>query len=406
MLFNLRTRKQTHYLESFSELNAVTVSSDGQYIAAGTIEPKPDILIWSLRRPGTSSEEAEFKPFKQFKAHRHGLKSLTFSPDSRWLLSIGHEDDKGIFLFDAQSYFAKFSQNKSSRVVLGSQFQKAQEFFVTFGHQHLKVWRFDDDREPYSVQKEGKRILESTGFEIGKCRDKVFVGAACTRDERVFVLARDGLMYEFNADTREMARYIDLQLERGFGLSQAQGKEWLLVAGAQGVVRVMSFEFDHVTTFTKPVALGHYNVPSGSDLFEQSEEQVFADCLCCLGLQDRAISVYSDNTFFVWNIEDFQLMSVVYASICHNSEIKQIKSTKNGQFVSIGNDLTIRYWEYKDEVKPKNCLSEYLQSITHFEPVLKQSLFAQESVKEQTLLPNQPVTLKRKDQFLSQLPKR
>lgn len=90
------------------------------------------------------------------KGHKYGVEAIRFSPDSRYLVSLGDTSDKGLFLWNWQEE-KKITQNKLSKPVLVLAFSDRQDFFVTAGYQHLKFWYFDEvSKEPLTKQ-QGKQ---------------------------------------------------------------------------------------------------------------------------------------------------------------------------------------------------------------------------------------------------------
>lgn len=82
------------------KLNCVCFSSDYQYLIAGEASCKnPEILIWKY----DSLMKGQIIPERTLKGHKFGTKILLFSPNNKYLVSIGDENDKGLFVWDFES---------------------------------------------------------------------------------------------------------------------------------------------------------------------------------------------------------------------------------------------------------------------------------------------------------------
>lgn len=117
---------------------------DGRYIAAGeSAFSKPEITIWQVEYKSDLKKVDSYTPLKFLKGHKFGIESLKFSPDNKYLVSLGDPDDRGLFVWNWQEE-KKVCQNKLSKPVLALAFSPKQDFFVTGGYQHLKYWYFDE----------------------------------------------------------------------------------------------------------------------------------------------------------------------------------------------------------------------------------------------------------------------
>ena len=88
-------------------LFCVAFSSDGNFVAAGEVGHDPRILIWDT---GTGYLVNEMK------AHKFGVLSLCFSPNGKYLASIGHHHDGFLYIWNWKSGM-KLASNKVSTKV-------------------------------------------------------------------------------------------------------------------------------------------------------------------------------------------------------------------------------------------------------------------------------------------------
>lgn len=59
---------------------------------------KPEIIIWEV----TYSKEdcANYTVLKHLKGHKYGVAALRFSPDLKYLVSLGDANDRGLFIWN------------------------------------------------------------------------------------------------------------------------------------------------------------------------------------------------------------------------------------------------------------------------------------------------------------------
>jgi WD40 repeat protein len=96
----------------------VTVSADGNYIAAGESSFRlAQITIWKVvyeeretlaestasladTAIGLHLEAKEYLEIKHLKGHKFGVESIQFAPQNNFLISLGDPNDRGLFVWD------------------------------------------------------------------------------------------------------------------------------------------------------------------------------------------------------------------------------------------------------------------------------------------------------------------
>jgi WD40 repeat protein len=206
-LYNPKSNKQTRFFSNEKNRNfrSVAFSEDGQYLAAGEGTTKqPEITIWKL------IPEEEPIVYATLKGHKLSIEALLFSPNSRYLISLGDENDKGLFVWDVERKI-KITCNKLSKVVRAIAFSEDCSYFVTGGIDHLKFWYFDETGYPILAQmveeitepsdasekEKPNYVMENKSADLTKIKVRNFVGVVC-KDENVYALTVDGLLYVIN----------------------------------------------------------------------------------------------------------------------------------------------------------------------------------------------------------------
>lgn len=138
VIYNSITNKQTKFITSPNKrsFSCLTYSKDGKFLIAGEGTCKnPEINVWDMRNDN---------PPISLKGHKFGIQVLLFSPDNRYLVSIGDDNDKGLFVWDWEKE-TKLSLNKLSKKINTAKFNAKGTLLVTAGNQHLKFWPFQED---------------------------------------------------------------------------------------------------------------------------------------------------------------------------------------------------------------------------------------------------------------------
>ncbi|KAL8827201.1 MAG: hypothetical protein Q9191_003335 [Dirinaria sp. TL-2023a] len=135
--------------------NCVSLSPDGQFLAIGETGYSPRICIF-----GCNENASRDVPLTILNEHsKFGVHSLAFSPDSRWLCSLGNVNDGFVFLWS-------ISKNGSARLHSSNKcISNVQDIawmgncVVTVGTRHVKIWRLDQPLPPSPTK---SRYLEGT----------------------------------------------------------------------------------------------------------------------------------------------------------------------------------------------------------------------------------------------------
>jgi len=74
-----------------------------------------------------------YTEIKHLQGHKYGIEAVLFSPRNDFLISLGDQNDRGLFVWDWRKE-AKISQNKLSKPALHVEISPDQDFFVTGGY--------------------------------------------------------------------------------------------------------------------------------------------------------------------------------------------------------------------------------------------------------------------------------
>jgi len=135
IIYNPKLNKQVKYFFTLSKkpVTALTFSPDGKYIAIAC--KGLEIAIWDM-------ENSTKKPNYLLKGHRYGIENILFSPNMKYLVSIGDFNDRGLFVWSWKDEI-RLTMNKISKKINSALFTSSGQYLVTAGDQHLKFWNFD-----------------------------------------------------------------------------------------------------------------------------------------------------------------------------------------------------------------------------------------------------------------------
>lgn len=177
--------------ERIKAATCLSLSPDGKYLAVGETGYAPRVLIFNLQE--TSSDV----PLVSINEHTFGVNAVAWSPDSKYLASLGAANDGYLYVWKVDSrtgHTKLFQQNRCTSYVkdmvwLGNS-------LVTLGVRHIKMWKIDEnagvspskpkfglDHPPLSPN--SQRTLPGRNIILGGLLEATFNCAAADGDRLV-----------------------------------------------------------------------------------------------------------------------------------------------------------------------------------------------------------------------------
>ncbi|RKF75162.1 Mitogen-activated protein kinase-binding protein 1 [Golovinomyces cichoracearum] len=189
--------------ERIKATTCLSLSKDGKFLAVGETGYAPRVLIFSL------NEDSSDSPLVIINEHTFGVRAVAFSPDSRYLASLGntHDGFLNIWSINQKTGTAKlYSSNKCTSVVK-QMIWLGDEKIVTVGTRHIKIWRITENQKNETPAKpkyttDGTqnpnfsqpfmRTLAGRNVLLGSLIDVTFTALAAISDQRAIVCSEKG----------------------------------------------------------------------------------------------------------------------------------------------------------------------------------------------------------------------
>ncbi|CCX06588.1 WD40-repeat-containing domain protein [Pyronema domesticum] len=129
--------------ERIKAATCLSFSPDGKWLAVGETGYNPRVLIFSMSKDVPSD-----MPVAAMSEHTFGVRDVSFSPDSKFLASIGTANDGFIYVWslnpgNKNGIVQLHASNKCTSFV--RQIAWMGRSLITVGTRHVKVWRTEDD---------------------------------------------------------------------------------------------------------------------------------------------------------------------------------------------------------------------------------------------------------------------
>lgn len=188
--------------ERVKAVSCVDLSPNGKFLAVGETGYNPRVNIFSTAAAGPSDV-----PLTILNEHSFGVRSVAFSPNSRWLATLGDANDGFLFIWSvnlktgaARLHFT----NKCTATVLGMAW--CANNLITVGTRYVKVWRVGEPSSAFQT-KQSRAFLESDGIpspapktlsgrncRLGALKDSTFTCVTPITDCEAILCTKTGVL--------------------------------------------------------------------------------------------------------------------------------------------------------------------------------------------------------------------
>lgn len=325
---DISTNKQSFLMGHTNTVSCVTVSKSGRYIASGQITHmgfQADICVWDF---------AERKLLHRCVLHKVKVQALAFSPNDKYLLSLGGQDDNSVILWDMQGGEAicgSPAAKESAGTALTVAYSNTSDYvFVTGGSYTLRVWDLDITN----------RKIRPTDCQLGQLKRIVTTIQVDQEDQFMYCGTTTGDILQCNLATRlfKCVGPNKDKLERGILSLQLMPNGGNIIVGSGdgtvGIIRIKQLS-----------ANGKKSAPKTPSLVLVKQEKVEGEVYSVAIADDGGRSFYvgtSRSNIYKMN---FTSMEAELIETCHYHGINDVCFANGSSelFVTCSDD-DIRIW--------------------------------------------------------------
>lgn len=249
--------------ERIKAATCVGLSRDGRFLAVGETGYAPRVLVFSLQ---DSSSDA---PLVSISEHAFGVNAVAWSPDSRFLASLGSANDGFLYIWrvDPRSGQTRlFQQNRCTSYIKDMVWMGNN--LITLGVRHVKFWKIEDGLSSPTKPKylgdlapstpTSQKTLPGRNVLLGAMLEATF-SCAAVDGNRLLMCTEAGDVCIMDDDDRQMKVLKVLNLN--FSIATIKIKDNVAYVGGKDgnfatldVTAVMDGNEDAVLTTTDPSA--------------------------------------------------------------------------------------------------------------------------------------------------------
>ncbi|KAI8139945.1 WD40-repeat-containing domain protein [Fennellomyces sp. T-0311] len=362
-------KKKTPASTRAKPISCLAFSPDGNYLAAGEMGHQPRILIWDVKARVLLHE---------CRGHKFGVLSLAFSPNMRYLVSIGFQHDGYLYVWHWRKGI-KLAGNKVTSKVNALSFSKDGTYFVTAGLRHVKFWYFDArGRVPKrgNLSSRETQVLDGRSGILGALRESNFVAVGCDRGktEHVYFLTDSGILCMFK-EGRVIDKWVDLQVQSAYSI--AISSNYVICACAGGIIRLFEPEtLKYCGMLPKPHPLGtDIGAITSPDMIKHADENTYYPDVIAVTYDENAgkvTAVYADRSLFLWDIRDLKKIGKYRSFVFHSDCVWGVEPCPTSvdsnslippnSFATHSADGTVRFWNLDNSIHPNSTSSSFVVS--------------------------------------------
>ncbi|KAG6549127.1 hypothetical protein Mapa_009353 [Marchantia paleacea] len=358
VVYNVKTNSQIKFLTSTKSQKAFSCVaysySGGKFIAAGETGHQPAVVVWEA---STGASVADLR------THKYGVSCLEFSPNGKYLLSVGVPHDGFLCLWDWKGGVLLIKTRSTAATLLTSSvhFSSDGSFFVTGGTKHLKHWTIGGQGQGGRARSAGGLgtiALEGRPVKLGSQMRSSFAAISCARPlkdtigtsdtQPLYALTTAGVLCLLHCGVA-VEKWVDLRVRRGYGL--AVSETHIACSCSDGIVRVfLQLSLAYAATMPRPAPYGFHGLTDGNAGMVLAMGQrlqpgiKFPDAVACQFLHEgqKLAVIYGDHSLFVWDVGSFNKIGKHRAFLSHSGCVWDVKNLPTWQWESADSETTER----------------------------------------------------------------
>jgi len=401
ILYDLSLDKQIAFIKNPNNkiISCVRFNNKGNLLATGEGNCRNgEVRLYQIYY-NKELNEINIKSILNYKTHKFGIDKIFFIRNDEFILTIGNNDDKTIYLYDVQNK-KNFFISKFKRPILSC--DVSDNFMILCGNKFVKYYQYENylNKENRDEIKDNHLINKSL-IELSKLKDSSFINVVIdNKDNKIYFITYDGFLVEMKSDKLVLNRWVHLKTSKGISLTLWND---LLGCGcSDGLFRIFSTELKHVCTLKYPPPLNQIN--SEKEIpYTKNSNNIYPDVIASLFnlYHNKLFLVYSNKNVISWDINDFSHIKIDKSKIFHSGGIKCMdyftdKENNILKIVTLSDDKTVIYWSIPlNELIELNDLNEnsvinkhifYSKYIRHIFYLGNETNFENFKVKEEEIL--------------------
>lgn len=218
--------------------SCVAFSKDGKYIAVGETGYKPRVLVFS-----TAPDAAQDTPITTISEHNFGVRCVSFSPDSKYLASLGAANDGFLYIWSLNPRTGAATLHASNRCTNHiNKMAWLGNSLVLVGTRHAKVWRVDEaehHQQSKPKHREDNVTLPGRNCILGSLVEQNFTSIVTVSDTKAFVSTEKGDICLLDDSDRAQRLFKVASADFGVTALAADSNGLLHIAGLNGDMSTM-----------------------------------------------------------------------------------------------------------------------------------------------------------------------
>ncbi|GAQ06534.1 hypothetical protein ALT_3855 [Aspergillus lentulus] len=334
--------------ERIKAVTSVSLSPNGRFLAVGETGYNPRVLIFS-----TAKDASPEVPLSILTEHTVGVRSVSFSPNSQYLATLGEVNDGFLFVWACINIVRHMGWTGQS--------------LVTVGVRHVKVWRLPETR-PVSPSKSrlnadpaisspsvAPKALSGRNCLLGSFGTCVFTCVAGISDREAVVGTEDGALCLL--DDSEVSPRLSLIKYVGFGISSLTidpDHGYLWVGGREKRMQKFSLESLRPSSPISPE-------PSGR---ASASKKTKGPAITCMGsLGSHLVTVNSSKEIQIHRLESISDgCERPLAIAAHRDAVLGISPLPDvnelqANFFTWSSNGTVKFWDTKGRCKDSRTVT-------------------------------------------------